>query len=102
LSNEQLKKYSRIFKDTGNYSRTTRPFSRIKDITRFDSKFRDSPWRSRTSGDLTLQTGKAADMSELQTHHCTIPGQWIWFFCTVGVIPAKKLSMQELNNFNRN
>jgi len=49
-----------------------------------------------------LQTGKAADVSELQTHHCTTPGQWTWFLCTVGVIPANKLSRQELNQFNRN
>jgi len=41
-------------------------------------------------------------MSELQTHHCTTPGQWTWFFCPVGVIPANKLSMQEINQFNRN
>jgi len=47
---------------------------------------------------LTLQTGKAADMSELQTHHCTTPGQWTWVLCTVRVTPANKLSMQELNN----
>jgi len=30
----------------------TRCFSRIKDKTSFDSKFKDSPWRSRTSGNL--------------------------------------------------
>jgi len=29
-------------------------FSRIKDITSFDSTFKDSPWRSMTSGNLTL------------------------------------------------
>ena len=51
---------------------------------------------------LPLQTGKAADMGERQTHHCTTPGQWIWFLCTVGVIPTNKLSIQELNQFNRN
>jgi len=42
---------SRIFKDARRYSRT-RPFSRIKDITSFDSKFKDNSWRSRTSGNL--------------------------------------------------
>jgi len=52
LSNEQFLKYSRIFKDGGNYSRTKRCFSIIKDITRFDSKFKDSSWSSRTSGNL--------------------------------------------------
>jgi len=26
---------------------------------------------ARKLGNLPLQTGKAADMSELQTHHCT-------------------------------
>jgi len=52
LLNEQFLKYSRIFKDGGNYSRTKRCFSIIKDITRFDSKFKDSSWRSRTSGNL--------------------------------------------------
>ena len=61
-------------------------------VEQFARKFRNLP----------LQTGKAAGMSELQTHHCTSPGQWIWFLCTVGVIPANKLSMQELNQFNRN
>jgi len=25
---------------------------------------------------LPLETGKVADMSELQTHHYTTPGQW--------------------------
>jgi len=38
-------KISRIFKDAGKYSRTTKCFSRIKDITSFDSKFKDCPWR---------------------------------------------------------
>ena len=44
---------SRIFKDAEKDSRTTRCFSRIKDKTRFDSKFKDSSWRSRTSGNLS-------------------------------------------------
>jgi len=52
VKNEQLKNYSRIFKDAGKYPRTTRCFSRIKDITSFDNKFKDSSWRSRTSGNL--------------------------------------------------
>jgi len=51
---------------------------------------------------LHLQTCKATDVSELQTHHCTTPGQWTWFLCTVDVIPANKLLMQELNQLNRN
>jgi len=48
-----FKNYSRIFKDSGRYSRTTSCFSRIKDITSFDSKFKDNSWRSRTSGNLS-------------------------------------------------
>jgi len=40
------------FENAGRYSRTTRCFSRIKDITSFDSKFKDNSWRSRTSDDL--------------------------------------------------
>jgi len=54
---------------------------------------------ARKFRNLLLYTGKAADMSEMQTHHCTTPGQWTCFLCTVGVIPANKLSMQELNQF---
>ena len=50
--NEQFKNYSRSFKDAGKCSRTTRWFWGIKDITSFDGKFKDSPWRSRTSGNL--------------------------------------------------
>ena len=38
------------------FSRTTRYFSRIKDIMSFDSKFKDSSWRSMTSGNLRLFT----------------------------------------------
>jgi len=49
-----LKNYSRIFKDAGKYSRTTRCFSRIKDKTGFDSKFTDNSWRSRTFGNLNI------------------------------------------------
>jgi len=30
---------------------------------------------ARKFRNLPLQTGKAADMGELQTHHCTTPGQ---------------------------
>jgi len=52
--NEKFFKYSRNIKDARKYSRITRCFSRIKDKTRFDSKFKDSSWRSRTSGNLTL------------------------------------------------
>ena len=39
--------------DGGKYSRTAKCFSRIKDITSFDSKFKESPWRSWTSGNLS-------------------------------------------------
>jgi len=57
-----------------------------------------------TFRNLSLQIDKAGDRSELQTHHCTTPGQWTWFLCSVGVIPANILSMQKLNQFgfNRN
>jgi len=41
------------FQGRRKYSRTTRCFSRIKDIPRCDSKFKDSSWRSRRSGNLT-------------------------------------------------
>jgi len=41
FKNKELKKYSRIFKDTEKYSRTTRCFSRIKDETSFNSKSKD-------------------------------------------------------------
>jgi len=53
VKNEQFKKYSIIFKDAGTYSRTTRCFSIIKDITSFDRKFKDNSWRSRASGNLS-------------------------------------------------
>jgi len=49
---EQLKTIQEFSNDAGKYSRTTRCFSRIKDIMSFDSKFKDSPWRSRTPGNL--------------------------------------------------
>jgi len=55
-----VQKWSIIQKWTGKYSRTTRCFSRIKDITSFDSKFKDSPWRSRTSGNLRQQSQQLA------------------------------------------
>jgi len=41
------------FQGSEKYSRTTKCFSRIKDIISFDSKLKESPWRSRTSGNLT-------------------------------------------------
>ena len=52
--NDQFENYSRIFKDASKYSRTTRCFSRIKDKTGFDSKFKDNSWRSRTFGNLSV------------------------------------------------
>ena len=52
FKNEQFKNYSRIFKDAGKYSRTTTCCSRINNITSFDSYFKNSSWRSRTSGNL--------------------------------------------------
>ena len=44
---------------------------------------------------LPLQ--KRMDMIELQTHHCMGPDYWTWLLCSVTVIPANKLPMQELN-----
>jgi len=38
-------------------------------------------------------------MSELQAHHCITPEQWTRLLCSVSVIPANKLSLQELNQF---
>ena len=40
--------------------------------------------------------GKGAVMSELQAHHRMTSEQWTWLFCCVSVIPANKLSLQEL------
>jgi len=37
------------------------------------------------------------DTSELQAHHCMTPEQWTWLLCSVSVIPANKLPVQELN-----
>ena len=45
----------KIFKDN-------KMFSRIKDITSFDNKFKDSSWRSKTTGNLNLSSpGDALD-----------------------------------------
>ena len=41
--------------------------------------------------------GKWADISELQVHHYTKPEQCTWLVCSVIVISANKLSVQELN-----
>jgi len=38
-------------------------------------------------------------MSELQAHHCMTSGQWTWLLCSESVIPANKLSLHELNQF---
>jgi len=35
-------------------------------------------------------------------HNPRTAGRWTWFLCTASVIPANKLSMQEINQFNRN
>jgi len=48
---ENIQEFSRTPEDN---SRTTRCFSRIKDITRFDTTFKDNCWLSRTSGNLIL------------------------------------------------
>jgi len=36
-------------------------------------------------------------MSELQAQHCMTSEQGTWLLCSVSVIPANKLSLQELN-----
>jgi len=64
IKNEHFENFSRIFKDAGKYSRTTRCFSRIKDITSFDSKFKDNSWRSRSSGNLTHAQWRTQKISE--------------------------------------
>jgi len=45
----------------------------------------------------TASTGKGGDMSELQAHHCMTLYLWTWLLCSVSFIPAKQLSLQELN-----
>ena len=40
---------------------------------------------------------KGAGMSELQAHHCMTPEQWTWILCSVNVLPANRLSLQELS-----
>jgi len=42
-------------------------------------------------------TGKGADTSELQAHHCMTPEQRTWLLCSVSVIPVNTRSLQELN-----
>jgi len=37
-------------------------------------------------------------MSALQSHHCMTPEQSTWFLCSVSVISANKLSLQQSNN----
>jgi len=39
------------------------------------------------------------DMSELQAHHCMTLQLWTWLLCSVSFIQAKKLSLQESNQF---
>jgi len=41
--------------------------------------------------------GGGANMSELRAHHCMTPEQWTWLLCSVSVVPANKLSLQESN-----
>jgi len=43
-------------------------FSRIKDITSFDSKFKDNSWRSRTSGNLKSESPKIVTRLESRYH----------------------------------
>jgi len=53
FNNEQFHNCSRTFKDAENMQGRQNLFSRIKGIISFDSKFKESPWRSRTSGNLS-------------------------------------------------
>jgi len=40
-------------------------------------------------------------MSELQAHHCITPEQCTWLLCSVRVMGANKLSLQELSQLFR-
>jgi len=40
---------------------------------------------------------KGADVSKLQAHQYMTPEQWTWRLRSVSVIPANKVSLQELN-----
>ena len=51
----------------------------------------------RTQVSQSAYVLKRADVNELQAHRCMTPWQWTWFLCTVSVVPANKLSFQELN-----
>jgi len=51
--------------------------------------------RSRVS--QFASAGKEADMSELQADYGMTPEQWTWLLCSVSVILANKLSLQELH-----
>ena len=46
---------------------------------------------------LQHESAGGVEMSELQTHHCTTPGQWSWLLCSVSAIPVNKTLLQELN-----
>ena len=51
--------------------------------------------RSRVS--QLASAGKGSDMSELQADHGMTLEQWTWLLCSVSVILANKLSLQELH-----
>jgi len=53
IDSSKMNHFTRTFKDAGKYSKTTKCFSWIKDITSFDSKSKESHWCSWTSGNLT-------------------------------------------------
>jgi len=53
FNNEQFNNCSRTLKGAGKYAKITKCFSRIKDITTFDRKFKENPWRSRSFGNLS-------------------------------------------------
>jgi len=45
-----------------------------------------------------MPAGRGADMDKLQAQHCMTPEQWTWLLCRVSVVPANKLSLQEINH----
>ena len=41
--------------------------------------------------------GQEADMREPQAHHCMAPWEWTWLLCSVLIISASKLTLQDVN-----
>ena len=49
----------------------------------------------------TLLRRRRSGFSERQAHNCMLPTQWTWLLCSVSVISANKLSLQELTQLIR-